>query len=160
MAQKKPAKSRVTGSGSAGKKVAAKKSVTKKPAPKKVVAKKKPAAKKVTKKTVTKKVTKKPVAKKTAKKKVAAKKAVKSVTKKPVVIEAPAEVRKHVVFVHTCSSCNHVPLGVNALLGVCLFLLIALSTMVVSASGLLPVPELEFGGGSSSPVSIDSVVQR
>ncbi|HBK35101.1 MAG: hypothetical protein UU08_C0001G0025 [Candidatus Uhrbacteria bacterium GW2011_GWE2_40_58] len=79
--------------------------------------------------------------------------------KKPEVIEAPAEVRKHVVFVHSCSGCSHIPLGVNTILGICLVLIIALSTMVLSFSGVLPFPSL----GSSSdaaPVSIDSVVHR
>ena len=147
------------------------KKTTKKPAAKKKApAKKKPAAKKVAKKTVKKTVKK--VAKKAApKKKVVKSSAPLATPETPVVLEiettrvekpkAPAKrkehvvVKKHVVFVHRCQNCHHVPVSVNALFSLFVALIVALSTMViVGAGGVDLQPILADATPQTSAVSV------
>jgi hypothetical protein len=130
------------------KKFMAKTTTKKAPAKKKPAVKKAPAKKKVTKKPVVKKVVKKAPAKK---KPVAKLSAPIATPETPVVLEiqtqqlerpvAPSKkkehvvVKKHVVFVHRCQNCHHMPVSVNALFSLFVALIVALSTMVVVGAG-------------------------
>lgn len=155
------------------KKPAAKKKAVKKPvAKKKTVAKKKPAAKKkAVKKTTAKK---KPAAKKTKttnavkptaiKKEVAAirKEVAAAVAEAPLVsvteerIERPnrkTEVHRRIVFVGTCSNCDHVPVRVNKLLALLSVIIFALSAIVILEGAGLGLPSIEFAG-DIAPIEI------
>ena len=126
------------------------KKVTKKKVTKKKVSVKKPVAKKVVKK---KSVAKKPVAKKTSVKKV-----VKS-TDTVVKLELPMDpisterIDKRVIYISTCSNCDHVPVGVNRLVGVLVIVIAILSLMVLSSAGTLDL----FGVGRSFVSSIGNM---
>jgi outer membrane biosynthesis protein TonB len=151
---KKPAAKKKVAKKPAAKKQAVKKPVAKKKAaPKKKAAAKKPAAKKVTKKAPPKKTVKKAVKKAAPKKKVMKLDAPIATPETPVVLEiqtAQVEqpkanasmkkkehvvVKKHVVFVHRCQNCHHMPVSVNALFSLFIALIVALSTMVIVGAG-------------------------
>lgn len=166
---KKPAAKKKAPAKKTVKKTAAKKTTAKKKTTKKVTAKK-PAAKKATaKKTAAKKpVAKKVTAKRTAPKKTEAvmsakeereikkevsqarKEVIASVETAPVVtvtekrIEGhhkPAEVHRRIVFIGTCSNCDHVPMRVNKLLALMSLIIFVLSGIVMAQGGF-PLPEI------------------
>ena len=168
IATKKPTAKKVT--KKVVKKTVAKKAVTKKPVAKKVVAKK-PAVKKV--------VAKKPVAKKKVVAKAVSapvlKEEIKNVTltietevksemakeKGVVAIEKPVAVRKHVIFVHQCTKCHHVPWSIDALVSVFIVAILALSAMVLYQTGELIIPGGDSGVKSAPVVSmLDHVARR
>ena len=128
------------------KKVTAKKAAPKKAAKKKSVAKKKPAAKK---KAAAKTTTKKKVVKRAAAKKVVAKaraEAKKAIADAPVVTitekrivraNKPVEIQRRVVFVGSCSNCDHLPVRVSKLMALFTLIIAVLSGVIISQS--LPI---------------------
>jgi len=107
-------------------------------------------------------VTKKRAVRKTRAKKSGGKKLARSVLtqemtveeKTPVMVEIPKTVER-VVFIHRCTHCQHVPLGVNVLFTLCFALLVMLSTILLYSMGDL-VPSLAFqsSGRTGSVASV------
>lgn len=145
------------------KKSPAKKTVAKKASAKKSVAKKSPAKKTSAKKAVAKKsVAKKSPAKKSVAKKAVAKKEsgliieieeqtvpVVTIVEKQVHSARPVtRVLHKVVFLGSCRSCEHMPMGVNKLVGVLSIVIAILSGLLISVSvpGSFEMPSISMGG--------------
>jgi len=131
------------------KKAAAKKKApakTKKVAAKKAAPKKATKKKSVVKKKAAKTITKKKVVKKAAAKKVVAKaraEAKKAIADAPVVTitekritraNKPVEIHRRVVFVGSCSNCDHLPVRVSKLMALFTLIIAVLSGVIISQS--------------------------
>ncbi|PJA45448.1 hypothetical protein CO174_03005 [Candidatus Uhrbacteria bacterium CG_4_9_14_3_um_filter_50_9] len=65
----------------------------------------------------------------------------------------PTEVHRRIVFVGTCSNCDHVPMRVNRLLAMFSVIIFVLSAMVLLNSSGLGLPSIEFAG-DVAPIEI------
>jgi hypothetical protein len=105
---------------------------------------------------------KKHIVRKTSKKKAKEKKSACTVVtremtveeKTPMTVEIPKTVER-VVFIHRCTHCQHVPLGVNVLFTLCFALLVMLSTILLYSMGdLLPSFAFLSSGRTGSVASV------
>jgi hypothetical protein len=147
------------------KKTATKKTVVKKTSVKKTPAKKKSSVKKSS-------VKKKPTTKKTTPTKTSSsvkkevemmrKEVAEAVSQAPIVsmdeeriehTHKPTEVHRRVVFVGTCSNCDHVPLRLNKLLALFSVIIFVLSSIVLLNGSGLKLPSIEFAG-DTAPIEI------